>query len=590
MPSSSSTQYADFNDGAGIKRKSSQDLDGLHKRPFICDTCGKRFTRLENLTRHKLSHDDTKNIYCKYCHQACKRTDLLKRHIQRHHSDVLPNSAPQPAHEALPTKTTEQDPENLEIVLPSFDAVDLPKTYHPTLRPYFTVLPFIPSDFLVHYIESYFEWFHPIFPMLHQPSFHIEGAAASFIRSISLIGCYSTGIESDATLGLLFWDSGFHLLQIYLQNDAQKNTNLWVIQTRFLLCISSLFEKTSSFTSIGQALLRDLVHDVRVQGWTALPPIPKDSSSSIFIEYESKKRTVYCIYTLEYLLAAFFNRNPSLSFQELRMPLPVDELFWDSTSSLEEEQWTQTPPSFHNCLRKLSHGPIVFKETRITGPALLCAVYELIHNDAKKECVFEASKSSKQVYEVMLQHLRMSMECSTKNKKVLLLFMSLWNLIRTYLHLHDPLLILSKSFYDLKSTVHFFQNSLKDDSAHFFPFPDFYSISLALEGILWTFDHGLVVLQNSNFDIPIVHFAIFRLLLQGLYLFKDCQSETLSSHTNTAFLRKQLAFCFSGRQMPMRTLETFDDIMNLTSVLVKIINVEGGWGAGALLSKTFPVS
>ncbi|EPX72710.1 zf-C2H2 type zinc finger protein [Schizosaccharomyces octosporus yFS286] len=586
--SSSSTQCVDPNDGAGVKRKSSQDLDGLQKRPFICETCGKRFTRLENLTRHKLSHDDTKNIYCKYCHQACKRTDLLKRHIQRHHSDVLPKPTPQVTHEALPTKTSDQHSENMKIVLPSFDAVDLPKTYHPNLRPYFTVLPFIPSDFLDHYVEGYFEWFHPILPILHRPSFRIEGVAASFIRSISLIGCYSTGIESDATLGLLFWDSGFHLLQIYIQNDAEKNATLWVIQTRFLFCISSLFEKTSSFASIGQSLLRDLIHDFRTQGWTALPPIPKVSSISSFIEYESRKRIVFSTYILEYLLAAFFNRNPSLSFQELQMPLPFDEFFWDSATSLEEEeQWKQTPPSFQSCLGKLSNGPIVFKETRITGLALLCAIYELIRNDAKKECIVDASKSSKQVYEVMLQHLRMSMEYSSKNEKFLFLFTSLWNLIRTYLHLHDPLLKLSKSFYDLKTPVHFFQASLKDDSVHFSSFPDFYTTNLALEGILWTFDHGLVILQNSNFDIPIVHFAIFRLLLQGLYLLKDCRTECLRNHTNTAFLRNEIALRFSGRQVP---LDTFHDIMKLAALLVKILDVEGGWGAGALLSETFHVS
>ncbi|EPY52711.1 zf-C2H2 type zinc finger protein [Schizosaccharomyces cryophilus OY26] len=579
--SSSSTNNSDNpNDGTGTKRKNSQDLDGFHKRPFICDLCEKRFTRLENLTRHKLSHDDTKSIHCEYCQQSCKRTDLLKRHIQRHHSGVLPNSSSHLAYEQLPpkTKTNGQHPDNMKIVLPSFDAVDLPKTYHPNLRPYFTVLPFLPSDFLGHYIESYFEWFHPILPILHHPSFHIEGTAASFIRSVSLIGCHSTGIESDATLGLLFWDSGFHLLQLYTQSDIQKSTSLWVIQARFLFCISSLFEKTSTFASIGQALLRDLVYDFRVLGWTALPSIPENSSLSAFIDYESMK---------QYLLAAFFNRNPSLSFQELQLPLPIDEIFWESANSLQREQWKQTSPSFHDCLGKLSYGPIALKETRITGLALLCAIYELIRNDVKKEYVIGSLKSSKQVYEAMLQHLRMSIECSIKNKKVLSLFVSLWNLVRTYLHLHDPLLTMSKSFYDLKSAVHFFRNSVESDDAHFHTFPEFYNISLALEGILWALDHASVVLQNSNFDIPIIHFAVFRLVLQGLYLLKDCRSNTLFTHTNTAFLRKQITVCFSGRQILMEAWDTSDGIVKLASVLKKLLDIEGGWGTGALLSEIF---
>ncbi|GFF40321.1 hypothetical protein IFM58399_05887 [Aspergillus lentulus] len=52
--------------------------------PFTCHTCGKVFTRVENLTRHAENHKTTAKFVCHVCQRRFTRSDLLKRHSKIH--------------------------------------------------------------------------------------------------------------------------------------------------------------------------------------------------------------------------------------------------------------------------------------------------------------------------------------------------------------------------------------------------------------------------------------------------------------------------------------------------------------------------
>ena len=52
---------------------------------YSCKTCPKKFTQLQNLTRHeRIIHGAKKPFVCDQCSESFSRADALKRHQKRH--------------------------------------------------------------------------------------------------------------------------------------------------------------------------------------------------------------------------------------------------------------------------------------------------------------------------------------------------------------------------------------------------------------------------------------------------------------------------------------------------------------------------
>lgn len=56
------------------------------ERPFVCSWlfCGKRFTRSDELQRHRRTHTGEKRFQCLECNKKFMRSDHLSKHIRTH--------------------------------------------------------------------------------------------------------------------------------------------------------------------------------------------------------------------------------------------------------------------------------------------------------------------------------------------------------------------------------------------------------------------------------------------------------------------------------------------------------------------------
>lgn len=567
------------------KRKLTEPSLIDSKRVFPCDQCAKRFTRHENLTRHKACHSKAEPIPCPYCEIKCKRKDLLKRHIQRFHNDK--SVIEEGSKDVLDVKAAaSQQEDNMKIVLPSFDAIDVPKAYHPSLRPYFTILPLIPSDFLEHYIEGYFEWFHPVFPFIHQASFNSENVAASFLRSLVVIACLCTGIESDFSMALLFWDSGFHVLQLYLQGDPERVKKAWVFQSRLLFCTASLFEKTACFSGIGHVLLKDLVHESRTFGWTKLNwSVEGDTDISNLIDLECIRRSVFCLYILEWFLALIFNKPPSLSVLELQMPLPISSALWSSKELLSKDYWRPNPLNPRDALSILVNGPLLLEETNISGFVLLFAIFEFIRDEAKLSMI-GLPRQPNRSYEIMLQHLKVSMELSNPCAKTSSIFLCLWHLVLTYYYLPDPLFLRSITLTDLESATSYFKDDSWMDDDYISPCMTTYNLTMGWENVIWGLRYAETELTKFKFDLPVPHLTLFRIFLQGLYALRDFDQISTSSLQTFTMLWKKLSTSLNMKEDAQNTAPS-TCVKEFSAFVASALDVEGGWGIGPLLTKAF---
>lgn len=56
-------------------------------QPYVCETCGKTFTKSSDLCRHKRVHSDVRNYACSICNRRFKRSGDITSHMRTHTGD-----------------------------------------------------------------------------------------------------------------------------------------------------------------------------------------------------------------------------------------------------------------------------------------------------------------------------------------------------------------------------------------------------------------------------------------------------------------------------------------------------------------------
>ena len=61
------------------------------ERPFSCEVCGSRFKAKKHLSRHMLTHLESRDHHCDQCPATFKAATQLREHIDRIHNKLRPH-------------------------------------------------------------------------------------------------------------------------------------------------------------------------------------------------------------------------------------------------------------------------------------------------------------------------------------------------------------------------------------------------------------------------------------------------------------------------------------------------------------------
>lgn len=86
------------------------------ERPYVCSWsfCGKKFTRSDELQRHRRTHTGEKRFQCPECLKRFMRSDHLSKHLKTHLSSKKTGGGHQQANEMPTLLTISQDSVKLE--------------------------------------------------------------------------------------------------------------------------------------------------------------------------------------------------------------------------------------------------------------------------------------------------------------------------------------------------------------------------------------------------------------------------------------------------------------------------------------------
>lgn len=357
------------------------------EKPFACK-CGERFSaRFASETRHKCRYTTARPKI--KCPAGCKamfahdRADNVKKHLRKFHPQFSTGKSTPRKSKAGAKKDEEaegQDPiEALTAQFKKFpNSEDLPGPVH-GFKLFYTRgrLPFLPPEFLSHYAEYYFSTknFHSYLPILHQPTFRPVSSLASFLRSVCAIGGLYD--PTNSTLSGQLWESGWRVLERWIETGPEgedeerqavahgnasyrlegREGRLEVLQGLLLFSIYGITAADKDKLIKGRRLLQRSVEVARIHGHFRPTPIDEEEATTTAavsletqwansIVAESRKRTAFALYLVDFHISLLFNTPQMVRLAELKsLALPCAESLFSAESPAE---WNHRRVSGHS--------------------------------------------------------------------------------------------------------------------------------------------------------------------------------------------------------------------------------------------------
>lgn len=210
------------------------------------------------------------------------------------------------------------------------------------------------------YLSVYFNFVHPLLPLLHPQSFRCMQAPPALIYAICALG--ATTCHEKSMSQLLSYNCRL-LVTITPQkeeNDRTTTAPLGITQAMCLLLLIATFSGDRGALDLASNLSVNLIQNclAMVQDVSVLRPTGNETSRSTWVQREEIIRAFWMAFVTIGLLHAHCGLPVSMPLSQIPvdMPLPGSEVLWNATFTRDED-W-----QYYNERYQAEQPPITFGE------------------------------------------------------------------------------------------------------------------------------------------------------------------------------------------------------------------------------------
>ncbi|KAI2892315.1 transcriptional regulator family: Fungal Specific TF and C2H2 zinc finger [Aspergillus niger] len=208
--------------------------------------------------------------------------------------------------------------------------------------------PFISLSFLNAMVQLYFEHHDPWMPFIHRFSFDKEGVSWVLILAVASVGCQYSNVEGSELYILGLQD----LLQKALPKDATETISF--DQTTLAQCLllrntGLLFSGYEDEILTSQYQRNMLTSVAKSVSANVADNIPSSNNLDTYeqwrrwVESESQRRIIYCIYVIECCYWIFKDVPSSMTLDDLKIALPCEDILWTSDFEMSQKHSLANP-------------------------------------------------------------------------------------------------------------------------------------------------------------------------------------------------------------------------------------------------------
>ena len=200
-----------------------------------------------------------------------------------------------------------------------------------------------------HFLQLYFKYFHPIYQMLHQPSFKPSEQEPALVGIVIAIGALYSQLEGSFQLAKAFAEIVIRHAGHMLTGDLRNSRSLPILQTLVLWGVFARWcgdprylELAESYRGSWGIIARRLFLFDDVARPHFESDITMETRWHVWAQFESRRRTALVSFCADLELTAFFSAPPLYCIGDLKGTLPCDDRYFNAGDSSE---WASLLPS-----------------------------------------------------------------------------------------------------------------------------------------------------------------------------------------------------------------------------------------------------
>ncbi|OJJ71613.1 hypothetical protein ASPBRDRAFT_195779 [Aspergillus brasiliensis CBS 101740] len=218
----------------------------------------------------------------------------------------------------------------------------------PTFPP-FTELKIPPLPVINSWVQLYFEHFHPVFPVLHKPSFCTPGTHWLLIFVVSAIGAQFSGLPNAQTCSRAMHELVRRQSVHLCENLNVHARELWLMRVFLLnqlglrysgerraLEVAEVYQSLPVTVARRSQIFRSIVSLQKIFQLD----LPNAQKWQIWIHDEERRRTGYAIWLADTFFSTHFDLSSIVRDDEMQNTLPQAEELWEAATA---EGWATFP-------------------------------------------------------------------------------------------------------------------------------------------------------------------------------------------------------------------------------------------------------